>query len=325
VSTLFGGVPRPTVNAKMAALGAQVGALPAQHQCHSSCDAGCERPAYNKGTGIGAGGAVMTLCPAFLSSPDVSWRARVLIHESAHGTAGLAARDIAYANTRLIPYLSAADAVHNTDSYVLLAWLLYSPGSIAIGPSTPDTLVGIAPAGAEESAARRAVAFLESWLNYGDFDTGILYDTIHKALPPAPGWDPAATFNIETMHLIAPTFGLTDPGTVAPFVPPTAQDKQKVAAIHDRFDQMYKGVNWRVLTITKGAAGSDAWGSRGAALPRLAQAVTVGPAFFGMTPVDRIKHLVRLMATAMSGISAPFVPKYVDALDQIRQHRRLGP
>ena len=325
-AVLFSGVPFATVQTKISALKAQVGALPGQHQCHNSCDSGCTRPAYNSGTGIGPAGAKMTLCPDFLGSSDKDWQARLLIHESAHGTAGLSAEDIAYGNTRLISFLTPADQERNTDSYVLLAWLLYKPGSVAIGPATPDATPGMtAP---ETVAARRAVAWVESWLNYGQFDTSILYDTASRSVPPAPAWNTSRTgdaFNIETMHLLAPIFGLTDPGPAAPFTQPTADDKPKLAGIHDRFDQMYKSVNWQVVTINKGAPGSDAWQSHGATLPRLGQIVTVGPLFFKRTPVAQVKHLVLLMATAMSGISPAFRQKYVDAIDAIRLHRTLGP
>ena len=98
-----------------------------------------------------------------------------------------------------------------------------------------------------------------------------------------------------------------------------------MAGIHDRYNQMFKSVNWKVLTVSKGGPGSDAWGSHGASLPRLNQTATVGPSFFGLSAVDQVKHLVKLMATAMSGISVAFRQKFVDAIDAIRTHRSLGP
>jgi hypothetical protein len=326
LGTLFAGVPRATVVANFNALWTQVAALPTQHQCRNTCLKGCNRPAFNTGTGVGPGGAMMTLCPDFLKSADPKWQARTLIHEAAHGTPGLAAKDIAYANTRQVRFLTPADAVRNTDSYMLLAWLLAFPGSVPIGPATPDTPVGMA--GAEPDIAARAVAWLESWLNYCQFDTELLYGTVGRSVPPAAAWDTSQSgdrFNIETMHRIAPLFGLTDPGAAAPFVQPAAEERSKVAAIHDRYDQMYKAVLWQVLTVTKGPAGSDAWASHGASLPRLGQTVTVGPAFFGLSAVDGVKHLLLLMATAMSGISAALRPAYAEAADRIRLHRTLGP
>jgi hypothetical protein len=269
---------------------------------------------------------MMTLCPDFLGSADTAWQSQILIHESAHGTPGLNAKDIAYGTTRQIPFLTAADQERNTDSYVLLCWLLFKPGSLTIGPAAPDKIVGMNAA--ETNAAKRAVAWVESWLNYGDFDLDILYGTMNRSIAPAPAWDtsePGDAFNRETMHLIAPIFGLTDPGAAAPFTQPTMEDKEKVAGIHDRYDQMYKSVDFQILTINKGAPGSDQWGSAGSSLPRLKQSATVSPTFFALGAVDQVKHLIKLMAAAMSGISAPFRQKFVDAMEKIRVHRTLGP
>ena len=85
---------------------------------------------------------------------------------------------------------------------------------------------------------------------------------------------------------------------------------------------MYKVVNQRKLTVTRGA--TESWGSQ-VAIPHLTQAVTVKASFFGLSQVEQVKHLVRLMARARSDISAGFEEKYVKALDLIHTHRRLGP
>jgi hypothetical protein len=151
---------------------------------------------------------------------------------------------------------------------------------------------------------------------------------VNRSIPPAAAWDTSEQgdeFNRETMHLIAPIFGLTDPGAAAPFTQPKEEDKEKIAGIHDRYDQMYKSVDFQVLTVNKGAPGSDQWGTHGASLPRLKQTATVSPSFFALGAVDQVKHLIKLMATAMSGISAAFRQKFVDAMEKIRVHRTLGP
>jgi hypothetical protein len=324
LARLFSGVPRATVVKRMTALEKQVGGLMANHRCHSSCDGGCGRPAYNDPP-KGAVGGQMTLCPDFLTSTDTDWQARTLIHESAHGTPKFGAEDIAYSSTRQVAFLSPGDQLRNTDSYVLLAWLLAHPGSIPIGPATPDAVGGMVMSAAEEEAAHRSIAWLESWLNYGDFDTELLYSSINRALPPAVAWQKGDESDRSVMHSLAPLFGLTDPGTKAPFALPTLDDKVKVAGIHDRFDQMYKAVNWQVLTIMRSGPGSDAWGGTGPQLPRLAQVVTLGPDFFKKNPTDQIKQLVLLMAKAMYGITPAFEGKYPDALDVLRKHRSLGP
>ena len=87
-------------------------------RCHTEVDSDCGNPAYNLRTGAAA---QMTLCPAFLDNPgNIEENAATLIHEAGHGTTGLATRDLAYGHTRLIHALSTADALVNTDSYVLL-------------------------------------------------------------------------------------------------------------------------------------------------------------------------------------------------------------
>ncbi len=331
VTQFFSGVPRAVVNANLSAIAAQVRQLPTRHQCHTSCDGGCGRPAYNSGRGLGPTGAMMTLCPTFVTA-SLPFRIQTLIHEASHANPVESIEDIAYSNTRLIPFLLPANARRNTDSYVLLIRLVHSPGSMAFGPASPDVLSGMATTGtgSDTEQSQRAVAWLESWLNYGDFDTEILYSTIHNSLV-AGAWVTGGSneFNIQTMNRLATAFApdLTDPGAdgTPRTTPPTEADKLRVAAIHDRFDQMYDVVNQRVLTVTRAAAGgAESWGSR-AALPRLAQAVTVAPTFFGLTAVEQIKHLVRLMMRARSDVSASYEAKYVNALDLIRLHRRLGP
>ena len=328
VTRFFSGVPRADVNANVTAIAKQVRQLPARHRCHTSCDGGCGRPAYNTGRGLGATGAMMTLCPSFVTA-SLPFRIEVLIHEASHGNPVEAVDDIAYSNTRLIPFLLPADSRRNTDSYVLLMRLVHTAGSMAVGPATPDTLsgmTGVGP-GSDTEQTQRAVAWLESWLNYGDFDTETLYTTITASLA-AGAWVTTGSneFNIQTMHRLATVFtpDLTDPGADGSprTTPPVESDKIRIAAIHDRFDQMYDSVNHKALTVTRGA--TESWGSQ-VAIPHLTQAVSVKASFFGLSQVEQVKHLVRLMARARSDISAGFEEKYVKALDLIHTHRRLGP
>jgi hypothetical protein len=117
LTQFFGGpANRATVNTQLTALRAHVAAMSAAgaHRCHNMCDGLCvSSVAYNQGTGPGA---VMTLCPSFLADPDVTSRAGTLIHEGAHGTAGLATKDFSYAHERMITFLAPADALRNSDS-----------------------------------------------------------------------------------------------------------------------------------------------------------------------------------------------------------------
>jgi len=331
VTRFFSGVPRADVNANVTAIAAQVRQLPTRHRCHTSCDGGCDRPAYNSGTGLGATGAMMTLCPAYVSA-GLGFRINTLIHEASHANPVERIEDVAYSNTRLIPFLLASESRRNTDSYVLLMRLVHSTGSMAVGPAAADTISGMTAtgAGSDTEQTERAVAWLESWLNYGDFDTGILYQTIVRSLPGG-AWVTSGSneFNVQTMHRLATSFSpdLTDPGPdgSARTTPPTERDKLRVAAIHDRFDQMYGAINQRPLTVTRGPAGStDEWG-RGITGPRLTQTVTVSSTFFTLSRVNQVKRLAKLMAHAHLDIGASFEDKYVDAIDRIHTHRRLGP
>ena len=331
VNQFFQGVPRAAVNKNIKAIAKQVRQLPARHRCHTGCDGGCGRPAYNTGTGLGASGAMMTICPDFVSA-SLDFRVEVLIHESSHANPRESIKDIAYSNTRLIPFLLPADARRNTDSYVLLMRLVHTAGSMQVGPSSPDVLTGMTAtgAGSDTEISQRAIAWLESWLNYGDFDTEILYSTIVASIA-AGRWVTTGPheFNIETMHRLARIFtpDLTDPGRDGRRRrgAPTEQDKVHIAAIHDRFDQMYSVVNQSVLNITRApVGGTESWGSL-AGIPHLSQNVTVLPSFFTLSPVDQVKKLVSLMMRARTDVSAAFEPKYVDALDKIHTHRKLGP
>ena len=331
VNRFFSGVPRADVDANVTAIAAQVRQLNTAHRCHTECDGGCDRPAYNEGTGLGAGGAMMTLCPDFATAP-ADFQVNTLIHESAHANPVESIEDIAYSNTRLIPFLLAADSRRNTDSYVLLMRLVHTAGSMVPGPAAADTLSGMtgAGAGSDTEQSQRSVAWLESWLNYGDFDTGLAYNDINTALG-AGSWSAAGIneFNIETVHRLATAFSpdITDPGVDgAPrSILPSEADKQRVAAIHDRFDQLYDVVNQNPITITRGAPGStDVW-SGNLVMPYLNRSVTLSPGFFALSTHDQVRRLTRLMVQAHLGISGGFESKYVEALDLIHAHRGLGP
>jgi hypothetical protein len=333
VKRFFDGVPRADVDANVTAIAKQVRQLSTAHRCNTSCDGGCDRPAYNKGAGLGAGGSMMTLCPSFLTA-SLDFRIKTLLHEAAHANPLEEIKDIAYSSTRLIPFLLASDSRRNTDSYVLLMRLVHSPGSMTVGPAAPDTLSGMksAGAGSDTEQTERAVAWLESWLNYGDFDTGLVYQNLADSLAKG-AWETAGTneSKVRTMHRLALAFApdLTDPGpdgsprTSPPAPLPTQTDKVRVAAIHDRFDKMYAAINHQQLTITRAPAGTtEAWGSSAGVL---GQTVKVSDPFFALSKVNQVKRLVKLMARARLDISFGFEDKYVDALDRIRTKRGLGP
>ena len=204
----------------------------------------------------------MTLCPAFLDNPaDIDGNAATLIDESAHGTTGLATVDKAYGHTRLIHALTTADALANSDSYVLLVRNLVAHAAGGAGPAggvAGDSITGLSAA--DTAKARVALAHLEKWLTMSDQDVGFVYATVHAAVKGGTWTGDTMPFNRETLHRIAPHFGLTDPGTAAPFPLPVAADRVKLAAIHDRFKAM-RSVMWSTgVAISAGAASS--WSRR---------------------------------------------------------------
>src|SRR6202011_2882637 len=120
---------------------------------------------------------------------------------------GLVTEDKAYSHERLIEFLSLADALKNSDSYRLLVRLFDTPGSMAVGPATPDPLAGgIVPGSAEEKAARRTIAWMEKWLIWSYQEMSSLYDTIHRSSAAAV-W--TNSYSKDTLSLVAPLFGLT--------------------------------------------------------------------------------------------------------------------
>ncbi len=288
--------------------------------CHTTLDGSCvSSPAYNVGDGPTA---VMTLCPDFLDAlAAVDENAATLIHEGSHGTTGVTTVDLAYGHTRMIQALSTGDAERNTDSYRLLVQLIASDLGLIAAPT-----VGVAgdvrsiPDPVENKQAAVALAHLEKWLTQAYQDLAGVYGTVNSTIAAGSWTAPTAAFDAGTMHRIAPLFGLTDPGTAAPFAMPTNADKVKLAAIHDRFLTM-RSVMWSTpVTMTKVPAGIDAWAAGPGA------AVNLTSAFFSLpSDLARVRGLLELIVVAHPGISAFLRPKYVDAADEIRRHRGLGP
>jgi Domain of unknown function (DUF4157) len=333
VGKLFAGVPRAAVDANVTAIAKQVRQLPARHRCRTSCDGGCDRPAYNDGAGLGATGAMMSLCPTFTSA-GLDFRTELLIHEASHGNPVSAIKDVAYSTTRQVRFLLPADAVRNTDSYVLLMRLVHKAGSMVIGPAAADVITGMSAIGPnpEIEQVQRAIAWLESWLNYGDFDTSILYSTIVESLaqkPPAWVVTNKQRFNVATMHRLAIAFApdLSDPGPDGspPVGAPTLSDKTRVAAIHDRYSQLYPVVNHKVLKVQRAAKGESSRWMRWGPFPSVSDTVRVDDGFFVLSQAAQVRYLLALMVAADKAIGTSFEPKYVRALDLIRVHRGLGP
>jgi hypothetical protein len=281
----------------------------ANHRCGTVKYAACgTSDAENSGDGAAA---MMTVCPSFLSAgSSKKERAGTLIHESAHGTPGVDTQDRAYAHERLIEFLSAADGLKNSDSYVLLVRLFDTPGSMNVGPVAKDVLTGPMGPG-EPDAARRTIAWLEKWLIWSYQELGTLYDTINESIT-AGSW--TNSYYRKTMELTAPLFGLTAPPTI-----PSKADQFKIAAIYDRFHTMRYVEFQTAVTINKVAAGTeDVW----AAGP--GTSVNLTPAFFAATPRQQLDRMLTAIVKATPDISPGFVSKYVTLADLIRKHQHGG-
>jgi hypothetical protein len=265
---------------------------------------------------------MMTLCPDFLAEPDVDKRAQTLIHEGSHGTATLQTVDLSYGVERGIILLSAADALRNTDSYVLLVRNLHTPGSVAIGPTPPDAITGIGPGTCPtaDPAICRALAFLEKWAVTARQDISGVYGAVVTVVGPPPvPW--TAGYNQGLLHDVASLFGLTDPNAAPPFVSAVADDKLKLAGIYDRYNTMMFQIYLNRVTINKiPAGGVESWTFGNPAT------LTLTPAFAGIgSVVGQIKRIYELLATATPGVTAALRPSYVEAADRIRLRRHYGP
>jgi outer membrane protein OmpA-like peptidoglycan-associated protein len=305
LTRFFGGAAiAPTVKSNLVDIKAQLGRLtPATHHlCANASVAGCAgSDAFNMGVGAAA---VMTLCQNFLRDPSKKSRGGTLLHEAAHGTPGLITKDKSYAHVRQIEFLSLADALVNSDSYALLVRLFDVPGSMTVG--VPDPMPGLSVP--EQTAAKRSVAWLETWLVAAYQELSSLYETIHDSIA-AGAWTNG--FYKASMALVAPIFGLTAPPAV-----PTTKDKIRIAAVHDRCHTMRETMHSTPVTVSKGLA--DHWA------PGPGASVAVSPAFFADTPPLQLRRLLEAIIVATPDISPGFVSKYLDVIDKIRTHGGVG-
>lgn len=218
------------------------------NECFSACGAGAV--AFNSGAGSDS---ETTFCEAFteMSSPFPGTGATVeesqehiTIHEGAHGTDSIRCRDFAKGSERAFGLLSRDEALHNADSYTALARNLVRPGSAATAPLVADTgdLAGI-------PEIQEPLAWMDRWLEGADFETSDLYNAI-KQLEGRFRW-PSGNHLTASMGFVAAEFGLTPPPS-----PPARRDREKMAAINDRYDRVRKVLktNTDALTLNRGDA-----------------------------------------------------------------------
>ena len=328
MTRFFPGVAVPTIEANVKALKDVVDDTSKHVACHSACDRNCDRAGYWQRPSPAFPIGALIICPEFKTeSPD--FRIYMILHESAHGTPAIGAEDTAYYFSRQIEALTPAFSAKNTDSYILTIRLTHAANAMTVGPPTPDKFVGMT--NPEETMAKRAIAFAESWLNYCSFTSNSLYAAANRALtgrawPAADNWAPPLIHNLAAAGVFAGDIG--DPGAAAPFKLPTRDDMERFAGMRERYAQMFSALDRQVVNVTKGAPGSDSWGgaATGTGIPTLNQTATVGPPFFvpALGDVGRTKYLIRLMGAKL-GISAPYQTKYADAADVIRKASKVAP
>jgi hypothetical protein len=328
MTRFFPGVPVPTIEANVKALKDVVDDTSKHMACHSACDRTCDRSGYWQRPSPAFPIGALIICPEF-KTVSADFRIYMILHESAHGAPAIGAEDTAYYFSRQIEALTPAFSVKNTDSYILTVRLTHSGKAMTVGPATPDKLTGMS--NPEETMAKRALAFLESWLNYCSFTSNSLYAAANRALtggawPAADNWAPPLIHSLAAPGVFGGDIG--DPGTVAPLKIPTRDDMERFAGMRERYSQMYSVLSQQVVNVSKGAPGSDSWGggTTGTGIATLNQTAVVGPAFFvpALGDVGRTKYLIRLMGAKL-GISAPYQTKYADAADVIRKASKVAP
>jgi hypothetical protein len=291
-------------------LGTVMGAT--NHRCVKTCDPICDNAdAYNQGAGAGA---LKSFCASYFAKTPAE-QAVTMVHECGHGTPSVTSKDIAYGAMRQLDTLTEAEAMKNTDSYVVLIRNLVAPGSAQIGGA--DTFAG-GMTNTEESQARRALSWTETWLNACDQLVSEAYTGASDAAKAPGGWeDPAtASWGQRMFNLVALTF----PGINKPVkgVKPTLEDRTRVAAIFDRYSQMITSLYEVPIKVEKIAGGTPGWDAGPGTTVR------VDSTFFTLSDKGRLEWLLRHIALATPGVSATIAPHYVQGADILRQVRSLG-
>jgi len=360
----FPGVDRATLLPLFEAVVKRLGevAAAAGHTCMDQCveEEVCERPA-SAGADTPLRLCAAFYIPEFHAGLTTEARVFVVMHETTHSAvvpgsdpAESVGIDIGYSKTRLFGVLTGTEALRNADSYVMTLLMLAgsagnAPSVLASRQAAPaDKFQLTTPTGEtgdRNVKARRAIGFAESWLNYSAFWAPKAYELVANSLS---SWktDPEDIAGQVMLEIWAPTFQLHHPGAAAlsePEIdafqtdvatrgfptPPisshsTIEDRTKIAGIYDRYKRMLKSLS-SALTVDRAASGDGSW-STGTGLPGLGTNVELPDTFFTtMTPDEQTRHIIRLMARAMSDVGATWVEAYVEAADGVHRYRGLGP
>ena len=359
----FKGIPRATLLPLFESIVTRLGEVDdaAGHTCNDRCQEKCERAA-SAGAGSPIVLCPPFYDPGLFGGLSKDTQVFAVLHETTHSAVVKDSKppksvgiDFAYSTTRMFGVLEGSEALENADSFVmtLLALAEKVGGAPAVltarGPAPADSFKLTTPAGETDDrnrTARRAIGFAESWLNYSAFWSPNAYDFVAASLTT---WTSLGYTGHALIELWAAPFKLNHPGNtgfsaeklakIVPFQkdlesrgyksPPTSShattnDRTKVAGIYDRYKRMLKIMD-SPLTVDQATSGDGAW-STAAGLPGLGTEVKLADSFFtSLSSSERSRHIIRLMARAMSDIPRSWEEAYVEGADGVRHFRGLGP
>ena len=285
------------------------------HRCGNECFSSCGSGAFAFNSGAGSDSRT-TFCEAFteLSAPLPGTGAtveesqeHVVIHEGAHGTGSIRCRDFAKGTERAFGLLSREEALHNADSYTALARNLVRPGSAATQPLVADTgdLAGIAE-------IQEPLAWMDRWLEAADFDTSDLYNAIKQI--EGSRWTTVNSGHLEaSMGFVAQEFPVTPPPNA-----PLRRDREKMAAINDRYDRVRQVLKTNAAALTLNRGDALVWE------PGPGRTVTFPEGFEALPIRERIELLVAALFRAFPDVRSGQEGNYARLAPRLCNSRTPG-
>jgi outer membrane protein OmpA-like peptidoglycan-associated protein/predicted metallopeptidase len=238
IRSLFGDPPpKDAIKGNLAALHARLGKIldAGAYECARLdtpvCSSGALAFANRKTNKI-------SYCPASPSVPQKDEREQVntVIHETLHITPDVFTKDYAYASDPLISQLRQAEALHNTDSYVILI------RDLANSVAPPQARFEGTTSGfsdQERDQIRETIGWAMSSVKGAQFQVAILYEAVHLTRTSGT-WPESHRGYIDLYKRLAPLFGLT---RLTGAGRPREEDKWKLASVHDKFKSLVVAVN----------------------------------------------------------------------------------
>jgi hypothetical protein len=267
---------------------------PDKHDCADPNLPGCVSAlAFNSGGN-------MTICSGYASRTTED-RARNLVHEAGHSTAGLrvtgkanaqGTSDFAYRSERMIHQLGAVNpdqALSNSDSYSMFLMTLRAPAAItpAMLPEIDPAPTGLANA-AQATQARRAVALAEVWVRLAQQGLTDLHAQLRGSLGsavPADLGDPR-----RLNRILARVKTLFPPILSGANV--TGDDLLMLAGVLDRYDELRRIIITQTVAISAGVATNMTAVAPVAPATSGSLTLTVAPGFFALSERARARVVV---------------------------------